>query len=148
MIKLTTVLHAADTTSSLADLLILLSNSEDQQIHALLEPFNELIWKQDGAPSCAILVRNEMEDGSFNYNIGMSFKGVDYMIHDYDLTPNRSVEKLKTWFPHINPQYYRELKLKEANANLGLERGAEYFIDLFGEGIKPLPPIPDRRKRK
>lgn len=148
MIKLTTVLHVADTTSSLADLLIILIDSQDPQIHALLEPFNELIWKQDDAPSCAILVRHEHEDGTFNYNIGMSFKGVDYMIHDFDLTPNRSVEKLKTWFPHINPQYYRDAKLQEANANLGLTRGAEYFVDLFGDGIKPLPPVIDRKKRK
>lgn len=146
MIKLTTVLHSADTTSSLVDLLMFLSNSEDKQIHALLEPYNELVWKQDDAPCCAVMVKHEMEDGSVNYCIGMSFKGVDYMIHDYDLTPNRSVDRLKTWFPNIDPNYYREAKLQEANANLGLTKGAEYFVDLFGEGIKELPPIPAGRK--
>lgn len=103
MIKQTTVLHSADNTSSLADLLILLSDSEDKQIHALLEPFNELIWKQDDAPCCAILVRHDHDDGKVNYQIGMSFKGVDYMIHDFDVSPQRSVDKLKTWFPAIAP---------------------------------------------
>lgn len=133
MIKLTTVLHAADTTSSLADLLIILIDSQDQQIHALLEPFNELIWKQDDAPSCAILVRHEMEDGTFNYSIGMSFKGVDYMIHDYDVSSQRSVEKLKTWFPHINPKhyYYQTIKPVGQGADSDSPFGPDYLTDLF-----------------
>lgn len=137
MIKLTTVLHSADTTSSLADLLIILIDSQDQQIHALLEPFNELIWKQDDAPSCAILVRHEHEDGTFNYSIGMSFKGVDYMIHDVDVTPQRSVEKLKTWFPHINPKhyYYQSIKPIGAGADTDSPFGPGYITELFKKDL-------------
>lgn len=133
MIKLTTVLLAADDTTGLAELLILLADTEDKQMHALLEPYNELVWKQDDAPSCAILVRHEMEDGSLNYSIGMSFKGVDYMIHDYDLTPNRSVEKLKTWFPHINPKhyYYQSIKPVGLSTDSDSPFGDQYLTELF-----------------
>lgn len=101
MIKLTTVCMTAQTTPEFVDLLMLLSNAENPSLHNLLEPFNELIWKQDDAPSVAILVHHEMEDGSEQHAIGMSFKGVDYLIHNYDVTPQRSVEKIKTWFPNI-----------------------------------------------
>jgi hypothetical protein len=133
MIKLTTVLHAADSTASLVDLLMFLSNSEDKQIHALLEPYNELVWKQDDAPCCAIMVKHEMEDGSVNYSIGMTFKGVDYMIHDYDVSPKRSVEKLKTWFPHINPNYYYYQSIKPVGKASDSDSpfGNEYLTDLF-----------------
>lgn len=133
MIKLTTVLHAADNTEGLVDLLMLLSNSEDKQIHALLEPYNELVWKQDDAPCCAIMVKHEMEDGSVNYSIGMTFKGVDYMIHDYDVSPQRSVEKLKTWFPHINPKhyYYQSIKPVGASADSDSPFGHDYLTELF-----------------
>jgi hypothetical protein len=133
MIKLTTVLLAADNTASLVDLLMLLSNSEDKQIRALLEPYNELVWKQDDAPCCAILVRHELEDGTFNYCIGMTFKGVDYMIHDHDLSQKRSVDKLKTWFPHINPKhyYYQSIKPIGESADSDSPFGTEYLTDLF-----------------
>jgi hypothetical protein len=110
-----------------------LSNSEDKQIHALLEPYNELVWKQDDAPCCAVMVKHEMEDGSVNYSIGMTFKGVDYMIHDYDVSPQRSVERLKTWFPHINPKhyYYQTIKPTAVGGDSASPFGDEYLTDLF-----------------
>lgn len=102
-IKHSTVLMACQTTEDFVNLLMMLSDTENKSMHSLLEPYNELIWKQDDSPSVAILIRHDLEDGTESHAIGMTFKGVDYLIHDHDVSKDRSVDKLKSWFPTLNP---------------------------------------------
>lgn len=100
-VKYSTVLLAAEKQEDFVNLLLMLVDAEDLSLKGLLEPFNHLIWKQDDSPSCAILIRHDLEDGTHMHQIGMSFQGVDYIIHDRDMTKERSVERLKTWFPTL-----------------------------------------------
>lgn len=100
-VKCSTVVMACQTTEELVNLLLTLVDAEDPSLKALLEPYNHLIWKQDDSPSCAILIRHDLEDGTHAHQIGMSFQGVDYIIHDRDMTKERDVERLKSWFPTL-----------------------------------------------
>jgi len=100
-VKLSTIIFTATEHEDFVNLLIMLADTDDPSLKGLLEPYNHLIWKQDDSPSTAIVIRHDMEDGSYMHQIGMSFQGVDYIIHDRDMTKERDVERLKTWFPTL-----------------------------------------------
>lgn len=99
-IRHTTVLVAAQTHEEIVNLLLMLVDTKDSSLHALLKPYNELVWKQDDSPSTMVLMQHDLVDGTKRHALGMTFKSVDYIIHDYDVTSERSVDKITSWFPH------------------------------------------------
>lgn len=93
---LMTVIFTATTAEQLADMMIAIGKDEDPSIKSLLTPYSDLAWVFDDTPSSTVLSRHDLGDGTHYHSLAVAHKGIDYLIHNRDLTAMKvkSVDEL------------------------------------------------------